>query len=484
LTLILQSSKIESQASKRHIAFLRKGICHALTIRFIERLSNIYHRLGRLYFKEWEEKMKLRSLLTSCLLLMLAAFPTWPTSIEQPFIQRAKLSAYKSAGDQFGSSVAVSGDGNTALVGAPYYTIAGDPNRGAVYVFVRHGSIWKQQTQLTASDGGPEHRFGWSVALSADGNKALVGAPRYDAGVGLAYFFVRCGTSWSQQDTLQGSDWAIDQFGSSVALSADGNIALVGAEYADVSGNSDQGTAYAFHYTSGDWGGKQQLSFSNGDAFNQIGNVVALSQDGSTALVGLRYVDYPVYHGSAYVFFFHDGSFFEQEELIPPDGLAGDFYGWSVALDTNGNTALVGADGASSSQGAVYAWRRSGVTWSNEDKFTASDGAGFGSGVAISADGNLALVGAEGSKVGGNIQQGAAYIFVHDAGEWSFDQKLTALDGATEDLFGAEVALSAGGNTAVISAPVDDIGTGTDQGSAYVFDNLDFLFLSLLFNNP
>jgi uncharacterized repeat protein (TIGR01451 family) len=186
--------------------------------------------------------------------------------------------------------VALSGDGNTALVGSP----GNNSSQGAAYVFTRSGTTWSQQPELTASDGAASDLFGNSVALSGDGNTALVGAPLHDSFQGAAYVFTRSGTTWSQQQELTASNGAADdQFGHSVALSGDGNTALVGAPIHD----SYQGAAYVFTRSGTMWSQQQELTAS--DSF-QFGDSVALSGDGNTALVG-SYGNNSA-QGAAYVF--------------------------------------------------------------------------------------------------------------------------------------------------------------------------------------
>jgi hypothetical protein len=147
--------------------------------------------------------------------------------------QQARLTARGgAAGDWFGASVALSGD--TALVGAP---LAG--HTGAAYVFVRDGSRWTQQARLTARDGSACDWFGRTVALSGD--TALMGAWYKNNHAGAAYVFVRDGSRWAQQAELTARDGAAeDYFGSSVALC--GDTALVGAGFK----NHATGVAYVF----------------------------------------------------------------------------------------------------------------------------------------------------------------------------------------------------------------------------------------------
>jgi len=427
--------------------------------------------------------------------------------------------------DWFGASVALSGD--TALVGAPNDDVGGNSDQGSAYVFTGSGTTWSQQWKLTATDGAADDYFGRSVALS--GNTALVGAAGFGGALqGSAYVFGRIFSPailWYQSAHLAASDGAVgDNFGFSVALS--GDTALVGAPYDDVSGNTDQGSAYVFTPSPSGWTQQAQLTALEGSAVDWSGFSVALSGDtalvavphddvggntnqgsayvftrsgtiwsqqaqliasdgalgdtfgysvalsGDTALVGAPLDDGGAdlcHQGSAYVFTRTGGTWSQQAQLTASDGAAGDQFGRSVAL--SGDTALVGATGANAGKGAAYAFTRSGDTWNQQWKLTALDGAvydGFGLSVALS--GNAALVGAPDDDVEGKTNQGSAYVFSRTFSPkilWYQSWHLAASDGAAEDYFGSSVALS--GDTALVGAPFDDIGTNTDQGSAYIF---------------
>src|SRR5262249_38509511 len=137
------------------------------------------------------------------------------------------------AGDHFGSSVAIAGE--TALVGAPYDRVGGHESQGSVYVFVRDGFTWVLRARLTASDGAAMDQSGGSGAVSGDAG--LVGAEEH--GGGAAYVFVRSGTTWTQQTKLTAGGASSVSFGQRVAL--EGDTALVGAPY---DGAIHQGTAY------------------------------------------------------------------------------------------------------------------------------------------------------------------------------------------------------------------------------------------------
>jgi hypothetical protein len=379
--------------------------------------------------------------------------------------QQAKLTAGDGAADDwFGYSVALSGD--TALVGAYQDDIAAGTNAGSAYVFTRSGSSWSQQAKLTTSDGAAFDSLGYSVALSGD--TALVGA-YIDDSAGSAYVFTRSGSSWSQQAKLTAGDGAADdRFGYSVALS--GDTALVGAWLDDTVAGSDAGSAYVFTRSGTVWSQQAKLTAGDGAANDQFGYSVAVS--GDTALVGalLDDIGANANQGSAYVFTRSGTTWSQEAKLTAGDGAANDRFGYSVAV--SGDTTVVGAYfddiDANADQGSAYVFTRSGTTWSQQAKLTAGDGAGgdlFGYYVAVSGD--TAVVGAVADVIGANPDQGSAYVFTRNGTTWSEQAKLTAGDGAANDVFGWSVALS--GDTAVVGARVDDIGANPDQGSAYVF---------------
>ncbi len=248
--------------------------------------------------------------------------------------EQAKLTASDAAAfDFFGRSVAISGD--TALIGAHF----DDSARGSAYVFTRSGATWTQQTKLTAPGAEYGDEFGHSVAVSGD--TALIGAAGDDdAGYnsGSAYVFTRTGTTWSQQAKLTAADAAVrDLFGESVALS--GDTALVGARNDDDAGNYS-GSAYVFTRTGTTWSQQAKLTALDGAAFDFFGRSVAIS--GDTALIGAHFDDDAGnYSGSAYVFARSGTTWSQQAKLTALDGAADDRFGGTVAL--SGDTALIGA---------------------------------------------------------------------------------------------------------------------------------------------
>ncbi len=265
---------------------------------------------------------------------------------------------------------------------------------------------------VTASDGTAGDRYGYAVAVDAD--TAVVGAPNRNGNMGEAYITERnAGGSenWGEVKKLMSSVPAFPGlFGFSVAISVD-TVAI---------GEPNTGTVYIFERNSGgaeNWGLVTTLATPTNANF-----------------------------------------------------------GYSVALD--GDTLVVGAFdesvGANLGQGAAYVFERNQggpENWGQVQHLLASDGAAqdlFGG--SVSVKGNTAVIGAAGADVGGNQDQGAAYVFDRNQGgseNWGQVRKLVASDGAINDQFGVSVAID--GDTVVAGAYLADIGSGTDQGAAYIF---------------
>ncbi len=374
------------------------------------------------------------------------------------------------ASDFFGRSVALSSDGNTAIVGAYGDDVSGAADQGSATIYTRSGTSWTQQQTITQSDGAATDSFGWSVALSSDGNTAIVGAYRDNSYQGSASIFTRSGTTWTQQQIITQTGVAVyDYFGYSVALSSDGNTAIVGAYGDDVSGAADQGSASVFTRTSGTWTQQQTITQSDGVGIDAFGYSVALSSDGNTAIVG-AYKDNSN-QGSASIFTRSGTTWTQQQTITQTSGAANDFFGVSVALSSDGNTAIVGAygdDGSFVDQGTATVFTRSGTTWTQQQTITQPGGAGsdlFGISVALSSDGNTAIVGAYWDNVGSIVDQGSATVFTRSGTTWTQQQTITQTGGAANDYFGISVALSSDGNTAIVGAYGDD----SFRGSATIF---------------
>jgi hypothetical protein len=286
------------------------------------------------------------------------------------WLQEAYLKASDpSVSDLFGNSVALSGD--TLAVGAFLEDSAPQDDSGAVYVFRHTGTDWRQEAHLKASNIGASDYFGNSVALSGDTlavgayleGSGVDGDQNDDSALqsGAVYVFRRTGTDWRQEAYLKASNiGAGDQFGWRVALSGD-TLAVaayqedskaqgVGGDQTDDS-VPDSGAVYVFRRTGAIWQQEAYVKASNTDAGDHFGISVALS--GDTLAVGARNEDSAAQSvggnqddnsasssGGVYVFR-RTGTAWQQEAYVKASNTGvNDEFGWSVAL--SGDTLAVG----------------------------------------------------------------------------------------------------------------------------------------------
>ncbi len=384
-----------------------------------------------------------------------------------------------------GNSIALSGDGSTMAVGAPFESggaagINGNQRdnsmyaAGAVYLYVRQGDSWVQQAYVKASNPGQSDHFGSSVALSRDGSTLAVAA-HWEASAatgingnqsdnsipqaGAVYVFTRTGTTWTQQAYVKASNTGRpgkggddvgdgDQFGYAMALSGDGNTLAAGAITED--------------------GGAMQIDGNqHDDSATSAGAVYVYARTGTT------------WAQQAYVKTSHMG--------------AGDLLGFALALSFDGNTLAATAfdedgagkgfnpahDNASINSGALYIFTRQTGTWSQQaylkgSRNETSDGFGFA--VGLSDDGNTVAVGAGDEACltpgvdppgcmddappgrGANIWVGAAYVFVRTGATWAEQTFIKAPNARPYTSFGAKLALSGDGNTLAVSSYLEDSG--------------------------
>lgn len=381
----------------------------------------------------------------------------------------AKLGAGREDGEggESPTVVALSADGGTALVGAP----GDDGGVGSVFVFSRSGSTWVQQGPPLAGSGEiGQGSFGENVALSADGTVALIGGPSNGSSgegqccaTGAVWVFTRSGSTWTQQGPALTAGRPGDNadFGSGVALSAGGGTALIGA-----SGWDRAGAAWIYTRTHSGWDRRVKLTGRGAGPDGGFGSTVALASDGGTALIGGG-------GGSgsrgAWVFTHQDLSWSQGARLTGKE--TSGRLGATVALSSNGNTALIGAGGEDAEKGAAWVFTRSGPTWERRAKLTGRGAKGlanFGESVALSANGKVALIGCPMESSSRLERVGSAWLFSVSDSRWTERAKLTAPGKPIENgLFGTAVALSGPGTTALVGAEVDDSGPGT----AWVLSN-------------
>src|SRR6267142_1888270 len=365
--------------------------------------------------------------------------------------------------DQFGFTVALSGDGNTMAVGATGESSAAKgvngnqadtsmAGAGAVYVFTRGGATWTQQAYVKASNTGEKEdgdQFGYSVSISSDGNTLATGAIAEDSaatgingdqssnaadGSGAVYVFTRSGATWSQQAYVKPWNTTVrgGLFGYSVGLSGNGDTMAVGTYDED----RGKGAAYIFARTGATWSQQNRLTTSNAEAGDSLGCAVAVSDDGNTVVAGafdedsiLRGIQPPnegsndaasdVSTGAAYVFVRNGTAWTQQAFIKATNTRLNDQFAWALALSRDGDTLAVGAhledsgaiglngdqeNASAEDSGAVYVYARSAAKWAPVAYVKASNtkaSAEFGISLALNGDGKVLAVGAFKDSGGG-----------------------------------------------------------------------------------
>ena len=420
-------------------------------------------------FRASKARLIFRSLvLLSCLALALPVMASW--------VQKQKItSTPRGVGAQHGNAVALSG--STMVVGARFDSTTAS-QAGAAFVYVLSGGIWTQQAVLLANDGALGDKFGQSVAISED--TIVVGAYNDDSplsNAGSAYVFFRSGTNWTLQQKLTGSDsTADDQFGSSVAIT--GESIIVGANHADLPGNSEAGSAYFYRRTGSVWAQIQKLIpvSTNGSVIlgDHFGDSAAMS--GNRIAIGASGDDNPFTSaGAVYAYAESGGAYGLQQKITIPSGANGDNFGFSVAIE--GNTLVGGALQytpiiGQPAYGAAYIYEFNGTTWQSQGRIVASDGASFDRfGYSVAVSNNVVAVGAREDDTVVGPDAGSAYIFTRSGATWTQQQKLAPSDPFNGDRFGVSVALSFG--NLVVGAAEKALSSPNGQGAVYYFTQIN-----------
>jgi len=443
-------------------------------------------------------------------------------SEDDPWVQQAYVKASNTGVlDHFGSSVALSRDGDVMAVAAHFESsgatgIDGDesddsiPQAGAVYVFARSGGVWQQQAYIKASNAGRAgegdefgdgDQFGYSLALSADGRTLAVGAIAEDSGArgingdqqddsvissGAVYVFARSGRTWYQQAYIKASNSeAGDLFGFAIALSASGDT-LVASSYDEdgstriINGPDDNeanaaGAVFVFEREGGAWRQTTYLKGSRIERTDQLGYSVAISDDGNTIASGLG----------------------DEDCLTPgvnPPGCRDD-----SMPDIGGNVWV----------GAAYVFARDGDSWREQAFIKASNPRpynSYGVKIALSGDGNTLAVPAylEDEGVRGiygpepyplmivpnldpwreglnqALESGAVYLYTRSGDDWAQRAYIKASNADVGDEFGSALALSVDGRLLAVGAHneasaargfdgAQDDNSAPESGAVYLF---------------
>ncbi len=405
--------------------------------------------------------------------------------------------------DYFGHRVALSDDGSTLAVGARWEdsaatTIGGDEidntrgDAGAAFILVRTGAGWTQQAYLKA-DVPSRAEFGFEVALSADGDTLLTTAPF--ASGGDAFVFTRAGTAWSLEAKLT-PPTPRGNFGYSAAISDDGNTIAIG----DLERDSRTGAAYVYTRSGATWSDPVELTAPDREPDDIFGDALALSGDGTTLVVGAPWEDSATTAGSdnslsgagAAYLFRRSGQAWGFEALLKAGSPTSDAgFGSCIAISQDGRRVAIAAGGANAFTGAAHVFDRDATVWRESAVLSpaaAEPGDEAAWKIALSHDGRVLVFGArseesaatgvDGDPTDDSLSRaGAAWVFVADP-TWREHAFLKADHVSANDSFGADVAVA--GSTIIVGAPGEATGTGgldpsPDQtmyssGAVYVFE--------------
>jgi hypothetical protein len=348
-----------------------------------------------------------------------------------------------------GSTMSMSRDGSTLVIGAPYSDVGG-ANRGRAYVYTQTAGVWNLVKELYASDAADSDSFGTSTSISSDGSVIVVGAHLEDANgqgdQGSVYIYHKSGGTWpstqSQKITMAENDDS-SEFGSSVALSDDGYTLVVGASHHD-NVATNEGALFIFERGSGTWTQTKKMWASDfatgGDMV--LGFSVAISGDGTIIVAGAYGNDTTgTDRGAAYIYVKSGGVWptTETQLLRDNDGNNSDLFGWHVSMSQSGDRIIVGVRndhhpnmaGAGVDGGSIVVFDRINSVWNQTKKFLGgganTNGANLGWSTACSNDGNVYVGGAPQSEARGG-DSGA--IIIYEENVWKERTKTLNIDAA------------------------------------------------------
>ena len=375
----------------------------------------------------------------------------------------------QAVGDESGTAVAMSADGNTVLIGAPESDGNGGSS-GSARVYRFNGNMWNQLGQVINGEN-PFDDFGESVAIAANGNTVIVGAPGNDdagAGAGHARVYRFNGNTWNQLGADIDGEASNDRSGDAVAISADGNTVVIGAPLNDGNGNLS-GHARVYRLNGNTWN-QLGADIDGEDGADFAGESVATSDNGNTVILGAPGNGGQSNSGVARVYRLSGTNWNQLGQDLDGTTFLGNF-GDSVSMSANGNTIAVGDPGSNDNgtdSGQAQVYRLSGNTWNQlgQDINGENSDDESGTSVALSADGNTIIVGAPDNDDNG-ANSGYSRVFELVGTSWT--QVVADIQGQSSgDRSGTSVAISDDGNTIAVGSPFDD-DNGTNTGEVRAF---------------
>lgn len=317
------------------------------------------------------------------------------------------------AANSYLNPLGITADGTRILAGSQL-------NAGEAYVFVRSGGVWSTEATISNPNTGTANQFGTSGCINADGTTLVIGAPTYNVTLGRAYVYTRSNSTWSLAAILNTTDFNTEPnryFGNTTAISDDGSWVAVGgnangSNYGHVwvynkPANGWQSTTTYF----------QRLGPQPGDhfAYDSFGicnstKSIQFTPDASRVIIGCYGKNSN--QGAAFIFSRTTGQYNYEAKITASDGAANHYFGYAVSISDDGATAFAGAYNYNGGVGKVYVFRRSGTTWSQVASSQATSSMNlnansrYGVSLAVDSTGTRMVVGADGN----NNRAGEGYI--------------------------------------------------------------------------
>jgi hypothetical protein len=393
------------------------------------------------------------------------------TGSDNNYVKVATFSGSQSDGSQFGSSISLNASGTVAVIGG--YTYSGQT--GAAWIFTGNGSSWAESARLTQNKYAGQ--FGYSTAISDDGNTIAIGQPYYGRptspssnllGTGAVVIYTGNGSNWAQAFLITGDSDTKYRWGNSISMNSSGNMVLIGL------GNSSP-TSSAFLYTGNGSNWALAKRFINPTYKAFWGNRVNLNKSGNQALISSMYDSDDGITGAVY---FYTGNLNNWSlansftgQLINQPSFKSDYYNFGIntAINPNGKILTIASSasyGSAISQNDPVSIFSTEIGWTKDQWKQISKISGnsnistaFGFSSDITNTGNVIIIGSPSGT------SGTSYIFTGDYNNYNLLSSLRGSGNNISDDFGCSVSLNQAGNIAAIGAK----GYNSNRGGVYIF---------------
>lgn len=367
-------------------------------------------------------------------------------------------------GIEFGWSAALSASGNVALLGGP----GTGSNPGGAALYTLSAGIWSNAIFLSTSGIPNGVQAGWAVGLSSDGTQAFVGVPDINTYTGAVYIYTESGGSWNNTPTrttltLPAGLGTKSSFGSAIATSADGQTLVVGADAA-ASGGTTPGAVYVYTLNNGVWSSPVTVSTAGIKNGSDLGGSVAVSSNGQVVVAGTGQATGAL----AYVYTQTNGTWSGPVALAIPTGVSS--LNYPVAISADGTEILASAPSTNGNVGSAYIYTFASGKWTLTHTFTVANSNSLGYSIGLSPDGSVAFFANFGGGGGGSI-----YASTNSSGTWGTPAPLSVTGVGFGDDLGGSLAVGQNGQVLLAGA----FGANADTGAGFIYSSTAAISLTI-----